>query len=505
MRASPKVLVPRALAAVALVALAMAIVKAWPFTVDDAYITSRYSRNVAEGLGPTFNASGPRAEGYTTFLWMAILVVPHLLHANAILVAKGLGVAATLATWLVASRWAFTEASGSPTDADGRPWAFAGAGLCLAAIPATAIHAVSGMETALFSLLLTAMFAAAAERVRGSVHAANRLVGLALLTGLTRPEGNLAAAVVLTTCIALVPRAERRMLVTRGVAGWILPVLAYEVWRRGYYGLPFPLPLYVKLATPGRCPGWPDVRDWVAGPVMHFGLLLLPALVRPPRAMWPALFAVATLALFFVLPQHQMGYDHRYLAPLDPAVAVLAGVGLARIAMSTLVSVPAAQGGAAAVVVLASSIELWRGRGVIASEVEYGEGLTHAHERLGRELRELHLANGRLAIADSGAVPYFSGWWTLDLVGLNDARIATSGRRDPEELLAQRPDVVVLASESPDLFQPWDWNPWETPLLAACLDAGFTRVALRRFGPTYWLWVMARPESPAGRGLSRRP
>src|SRR5689334_13620568 len=40
------------------------------FTVDDAYITLRYSRNVARGIGAVYNATGARAEGYTSFLWM---------------------------------------------------------------------------------------------------------------------------------------------------------------------------------------------------------------------------------------------------------------------------------------------------------------------------------------------------------------------------------------------------------------------------------------------------
>ena len=30
--------------------------------------------------------------------------------------------------------------------------------------------------------------------------------------------------------------------------------------------------------------------------------------------------------------------------------------------------------------------------------------------------------------ADAGAVPYLSDWWTLDLVGLNDAHIALAGK-----------------------------------------------------------------------------
>jgi len=157
---------------------------------------------------------------------------------------------------------------------------------------------------------------------------------------------------------------------------------------------------------------------------------------------------------------------------------------------------------ACAVLSLACGLELRGSPGVIAGAVEYAEGLSHAHVRLGRELRDLHRPDGRLAIADAGAVPYLSGWWTTDLVGLNDARIATSGRRDPTELLAEGFDVVVLASESADRFQPFDWNPWEEAFLAACSRAGFVRVALRRFGPAYWLWVLARPGSEEARGLA---
>lgn len=306
-------------AAVAVVMLVMNMTHAWHFTVDDTFITLRYSRNVAEGLGPTFNAGGPRAEGYTTFSWMALLVVPHVLGLDAPLFAKGAGVLATFATLFVAARWARAEAiAGSAGSPQAGAWAGATAAVCLAAVPATAIHAVSGMETALFTLLLTAMFAASAEALRGRRGASNGLVVLALAAGLTRPEGNFAAFVAIATTTALLPREVRATLVLRAAVGWLVPLGVYELWRRGYYGLSFPLPFYVKLATPGRLPGWPDVRDWLRGPALHFGLLFWPALVRPPRSLLPALASMAALIAFFVLPQHQMGYDHRYLAPLDP-------------------------------------------------------------------------------------------------------------------------------------------------------------------------------------------
>src|SRR3972149_9874061 len=42
------------------------------YYADDAYITLRYSRHLADGLGPTWNATG-HVEGYTSFSWMALL------------------------------------------------------------------------------------------------------------------------------------------------------------------------------------------------------------------------------------------------------------------------------------------------------------------------------------------------------------------------------------------------------------------------------------------------
>jgi hypothetical protein len=282
-----------------------------------------------------------------------------------------------------------------------------------------------------------------------------------------------------------------------------LPIGAYELWRRSYYGLAFPLPFYVKLATPGLLPGWPDVRDWLLGPALHFSPLLMPVVLRPLRSLTPAVITVLVLTLFFVLPQHQMGYDHRYLAPLDPTLSVLAGVGLARlVARAAAWSVAAAHVGAAAALVVAAGLEAVGARAVIGSEVDYGHGLAAAHERLGRDLLALGMPAGRLAISDAGAVPYFSRWWTLDLVGLNDATIATTGRHDPAWVLAQQPDVVVLASPRGDRVEPWDWNSWEPALYDACVAAGFVRVGLRRFADDYWLWVLARPDSIAGVGLS---
>ena len=54
------------------VLLVVNMVRVRSFTVDDAYISYRYARNFARGLGLVYN-SGERIEGYTNFLWTVLL------------------------------------------------------------------------------------------------------------------------------------------------------------------------------------------------------------------------------------------------------------------------------------------------------------------------------------------------------------------------------------------------------------------------------------------------
>ena len=57
---------------------------AWPFTTDDAYITFRYGRNLAEGAGLTWNPTGPMVEGYSNFLYVLL---------SALVIASGMSLA----------------------------------------------------------------------------------------------------------------------------------------------------------------------------------------------------------------------------------------------------------------------------------------------------------------------------------------------------------------------------------------------------------------------------
>ncbi|MGZ3443285.1 MAG: hypothetical protein ACXVDD_27380, partial [Polyangia bacterium] len=50
------------------------------YVKDDAYIEYRYATNAAHGHGLVYNVGDPPVEGFTSFLWTVLLIVPAWLH-----------------------------------------------------------------------------------------------------------------------------------------------------------------------------------------------------------------------------------------------------------------------------------------------------------------------------------------------------------------------------------------------------------------------------------------
>ena len=106
--------------------LALFVVWALPFmshTVDDAWITFRYSLNWALGRGPYFNVA-EHVEGYSNFLWTLLIAAAMRVGGDPVLVSQVLGIlcyAGTLALLVWTSR---RIVRGSPTSAAGSraPW-----------------------------------------------------------------------------------------------------------------------------------------------------------------------------------------------------------------------------------------------------------------------------------------------------------------------------------------------------------------------------------------------
>ncbi|MFT3775378.1 MAG: hypothetical protein QM820_59285 [Minicystis sp.] len=483
----------------------------WGYTLDDSFITFRYAKNLAAGLGPVFNAEGPHAEGSTGFLWVLVMALPHLVGMDALLFAKlaGFAALATSAAAAGAIGYQLTEGRDPPA----RRSVAATAAAIVATIPVLHVSAVSGMETALFTAATTAFFAAqvAFARQPGPRFAA-AIAALALTMGLTRPEGNLVAGAGIAASLLLAAPADRRALLTRSLALFVVPGALFFAWRYRYYGHPFPLSFYLKVAGQGGFAGLGSVISFVGWIAVHLGLPLLFGVVAltaddpARRRAAPPIVAALALVAFMTRPAHIMGENHRFLVPITPLAAAVAALGLgaieAAIAASTPRRLPVMLVRYGAVALIAASF-LVRARPFLDSARAYGTGLRTAHMALGKRLARWSGNQGRaplLAIADAGAVPYYSGWRAIDTFGLNDVHIALAHDHAPAYVLDQGPDVIVLLSRSGRAYEPM--IGWEKDLYDAARARGLAEVKTLAFAPdSYHLLVLAVPGSPIGEDL----
>jgi hypothetical protein len=470
----------------------------WGYTVDDSFITFRYSKNIADGMGPVFSA-GSRDEGYTSPLWTLLLVLPHLAGLNTEVVSKILGVTCIVGSAGTAAWWLFRLTQNVFVSA-------VAAALLLCFTP-SAVHAISGMETALFTLLLTLFSFLIFESIREPEKQNFAFVGIAALAlGLARPEGNLVAVVGIVAAICLLPRAERWQLLKSTALFYMLPGVLYFAWRFQFYGQLMPLPFYLKVGNQTGLAGLRDVRgylrelDYLAGMLMFFGVLFLA--FNKQRGAIPVILAGVAFLWFFLKPAHIMGYQWRYLFPVTPLFFLLAALGIGLIVQSfDLMRVRRfAAPALSCIALLIFSRMQSEAPGVIAGQNGYRDGLNSAHRVLGAQLHNMKTP-GVLAIGDAGAVPYLSGWKTIDTFGLNDRHIALHGH-DPGYVLRRNPDVIVLISGSKTDFQPPLAH--EKPLYESSVKAGFAKLETLEFSPAYFLWVLAKPNTKIAKELDQR-
>ncbi len=200
---------------------------------DDAYISFRYADNWARGLGPVFNA-GERVEGYTNFLWTALLAgfIRAGLDPGQVSVVFSLGCFVVLLLVL--------DRLGSRLGAlRGQP----GLGIApfLAAASYTmASFATSGLET-MFAATLAVL---AVERAEAGKPLTAGFAGIG--AALAHPDHGIFYAALAGAL--LISKDRRRELVSFAVPFFVLFV-PYFFWRWRYYGDLFPNTYYAKSAA----------------------------------------------------------------------------------------------------------------------------------------------------------------------------------------------------------------------------------------------------------------
>ena len=415
------------------------------FFTDDASISLRYARHLALGLGARWNPADPApTEGFSNpalvFLeagWAALGGDP---QTAATAQGIGFGALAVLATWW----W-------------GRRLAGPAAALVAAAIvglyAGVPFWSLGGLETT------AALFFVTVGSLRYVAGAAPLGVGLtwAVLPWI-RPEG---AAYVLPLVVAgeLARRWERgpeagsvtarRLL---GLLGpFVVSVGALTALRLVWFGHVLPNPVIVKVASGEVGPTTLRfLQD--AWPVVALAAVGLGVLRGPVRMLGVTLVVQVVISLSF---SDIVNNWSRLLLPAWGLWALVAGSALVRIVGAA----PARWIPAAATVLTLLAVATpasWSEAAAFADR--YRDCRIAVREETATWIRGNIPPDEVYAIADAGVVPYLAEGRALDIFGLNDPRVQTTGAESWKDraasIMADEPAWIVLTSKSVTKLQP---------------------------------------------------
>ncbi|GEM_PF-5386155 len=455
--------------AVLLLPLAFATLRTGTMVIDDAWITFKFARNLAQGHGLRWEAAAAPVEGYSNLLEVLIVALGLKLGLDPVTVARG--VAALSTVGLVAAAYALLLRL---TGARGLA---ALAVLLYTLHPAAALHTWAGLETQLFAFLAVLLLLVFERAQRGGAAAHPGLAGAALpliafLLALARTEGVLLGALALPAGYLLARnRASRAgqpgdnaLAFTHsrhwlaGNALFFASVAAYTLFRWLYFGTLFTGPHLVKLSNRMVLAGLTSAEfladAWAYFSTFPLGmatlaaaaitLSLLPGLLAPPRARLAAwgvfLLAWAQLAaLLFVYSRTRMiqNFAARFLFNSAGQQIVLAGLAAARVWRGWIGFVARPQRHFASslymlviAVLLAVFTYGWFAKyprvsgGLRNFVAEYNQQQSAA-QAIARGLNRFDLADEWLVtVVDSGILPYYAQMKTLGGDGLTDLTLA---------------------------------------------------------------------------------
>jgi hypothetical protein len=439
-------LVPRApFALAALVVAAIPALWLWSFTIDDALISIRYARHLADGSGYRFNLGGSRTDGVTPLPW-PFLLWP-LAHGAPLVVLARVKILG-LFLWLgTAAVWgAAVGRCEAPRAAKIATLVGLGVSVPLAA------HAVSGMETALATALATG-----AALSHGRPRVAAVLAGLAASL---RPE-MLPWALVLSVMFALTADRLPKWRAAESAGAAVLPFAVCAVVRLCVFGRPAPLALMAKPSDLEHGIVYAAAAALVSvGPLMALAPLAMTKGKGPARAI--AVAGGVHLLAVAVAGGDWMPYA-RLVAPIVPSLLYAAVVSWAH--SNRLVAFARA--------VAAIALGAW----TLVFAAPGGRHTGPDREVLAARVTPLVAGMTRVACADVGWVSAATEAEIVDLAGATDPEIAvlggghTSKRVDGSLLIAKDPDAVLLFAREPDL--PVD--RWREAIFPRVVEARLAR------------------------------
>lgn len=408
--------------------------------VDDAYVTYRYARNIAHGLGFVFNPDGPPVLGTSTPLYTLILAGGAWLGFDIPQASQLLGMVGVAGTSVILL-WMGVQG--------GFPMAGLVAALSWSASP-FASTGMAGMETPLYAAVSLAALLAASRRQYASA------LALAALATLLRPDGLAVLAAI----------GIHNLLWRRDIPGrlWLLPVIlvgSWSVYAFLRFGTALPASGLAKMshgaAISGRFLPWsptllylaePWSYRWLGAtegmPVTVAGVVVLLASLAAGLVLGRR-SAVAGLTVLWLLI-YLAGYSvlqvpdfHWYYAPPAAGVMLLLWMALeCRMALECLLRgfLPRVSGLATLMAGVLLMGDAWS---LVPPADPHFQS---AHMKAGLWLKAHAKPAATLAAYEVGKIAYASDLVTTDLLGLTEPRA--------RQFLSRGDYAWAIREDSPD-------------------------------------------------------
>jgi arabinofuranosyltransferase len=406
------------------------------FTVDDAFITFRYAENMAMGHGFVYN-EGQHVLGTSTPLFTLMLALFSLLSVSPIRAAMFISLVSSGITAMVIYRLAlllrFTHWSWVPA-------------LIYMLWPRTLVGDTCGMETAFFTMLVTASF----------YYQHRRLIFYALATAtlaaVTRPEGLFLILVLLAYNGY---RNRDKLLQYLSTPLFIIvPWLSFSYF---YFGSVIPNSVSAKVALYSRFATKPFLESLVYLMAWHnpVGWILLLSAIGGGYWLYKKqnfgrleIVWLVGMILFYAFSRTHIFFW--YVLPVYPLYLLFAGALLPLLSdrVGLLAKQSRACGAAIAVVLVAlAAVGNYRAADYYST---YQEHLENIHKAIGHYLYSHARADDLVAAEDVGYMGYYSKKRILDRDGLVSPEAIPYNRSGDylDLILDYRPDWVVTAIPS---------------------------------------------------------
>lgn len=412
-------------------------------TVDDAFISFRYARNLAEGHGLVFNV-GERVEGFSNPLWVLILSLASAAGMNIVTASKLIGLGCGALTLALLMRLCRGTLSLS------RVATFAV--LCYTATNISFVYyAISGLETAFYTATMVLMVYLLSERKEMKAGAACAALAL------TRPEGILYVIPLALGCL-FNGRGIRKLLVVLGIP--IAAYAAYTSFRLMYYGTLLPNSYHAKIGAYPASIAPPVSRLEVFArytlktSTVEWPLLLLAlagAIVFLRKRTAPMLAGIGASVFFVWYSRGDWMSFWRFYSPVLPFLAVLL-IGALEFARLRL-----GRSSLAKVLLVILFVPLLMSSGRTVASIEALRSGAHfnpamhsrTHVQIGQYLAGISSASDVIVANEIGAIGYYTHCTVVDMLGLTDPHVSSILHRGDldaygDYILARQPAFIIL-------------------------------------------------------------